>query len=75
MKNAFNLETLTAISVDELKQYRDRGREYQVMINCAVLSLLAVLDGWQVAAEEDCEFCGCVPEKLAVALRMGGHCL
>ncbi|EMF07187.1 PsiB [Serratia marcescens VGH107] len=48
MKNAFNLETLTAMSADELEQYRDRGREYRVMLNCAVLSQLAVPEGWRV---------------------------
>ncbi|MDL4454861.1 conjugation system SOS inhibitor PsiB family protein [Klebsiella michiganensis] len=38
MKNAFKLEKLEAMSADELEQYRDRGREYRVMLNCAVLS-------------------------------------
>ncbi|CAI1966101.1 MULTISPECIES: conjugation system SOS inhibitor PsiB [Serratia] len=61
MKNAFKLEKLEAMSADELEQYRDRGREYRVMLNCAVLSQLAVPEGWHVVAEEGCEFCGCVP--------------
>ncbi|MFA1240854.1 conjugation system SOS inhibitor PsiB [Serratia odorifera] len=61
MKNAFNLETLAAMSADDLEQYRDRGREYRVMLNSAVMSQLAVPEGWHVVAEEGCEFCGCVP--------------
>ncbi|RYM64445.1 recombinase [Serratia liquefaciens] len=61
MKNAFNLETLTAMSADELEQYSDRGREYRVMLNCAVLSQLTVPEGWHVVAEEGCEFRGGVP--------------
>ncbi|HGM5391983.1 TPA: conjugation system SOS inhibitor PsiB [Serratia marcescens] len=61
MQNTFNLESLTAMSADELEQYRDRGREYRVMLNCAVLSQLEVPEGWHVVAEEGCEFCGCVP--------------
>ena len=61
MKNAFKLEKLEAMSADELEQYRDRGREYRVMLNCAVLGQLAVPEGWQVVAEEGCEFCGRVP--------------
>ncbi len=61
MKNAFKLEKLEAMSADELEQYRDRSREYRVMLNCAVLSQLAVPEGWHVVAEEGCEFCGCVP--------------
>ena len=61
MKNAFKLEKLEAMSADELEQYRDRGREYRVMLNCAVLSQLAVPEGWHVVAEEGCEFCGRVP--------------
>ncbi|CAI2153169.1 conjugation system SOS inhibitor PsiB [Serratia bockelmannii] len=61
MKKAFNLETLTAMSADELEQYRERGREYRVMLNCAVLGQLALPEGWHVVAEEGCEFCGRVP--------------
>ncbi|HBC5194975.1 conjugation system SOS inhibitor PsiB family protein [Serratia ureilytica] len=53
MKNAFNLETLTTMSADELEQYRDRGREYRVMLNCTVLGQLAVPARFPCLAELD----------------------
>ncbi|RLM11789.1 recombinase [Gibbsiella quercinecans] len=56
-----NLEQLITMSPLELEQYREQGREYRLMLNCAVLSQLAVPAGWHANAEEGCEFCGRVP--------------
>jgi hypothetical protein len=56
-----NLEQLMCMSPLDLEQYREQGREYRVMLNCAVLSQLTVPEGWRVNAEEGCEFCGRVP--------------
>lgn len=56
-----NLEQLTAMSALELEQYCEQGREYRQRLNCSVLSLVSVPEGWRVIAEESNELSGRVP--------------